>query len=580
MFQKIKKVESNTGKGYRKIDAKFAFPSKIESQFKSSHGVKDAWSSFRQYTRENSLIHQDFVDFIENEIVPVLNIMIKDIHNQQNSMKQNKELRTAVLWECRKKADNVITRLNSDIYATVNSQEKAKNNYAIPKRDPLLTKYVVINTIQDLYKQENRLHKKFLETQDKYREFEQEKIINVYTELFHTFEEYRIQHRLENLESVAKVASIFSAIETDSEWLDFLRHNDNQLVKQTAAFKDEQTFDFPNVSHPLVQPLIMGNLQRHHGKKWTEEYYILSPVGLLHRFKSEKEFLESPLRPDTTMFIPQCTVLVNPTSHLLELKGKALGGLFGGSKKMFELSSEQPHTIKRWIDILGPMALQQETAVINTSLPISVGDADNRSIHSKVLSPEDENAAAAAHQPKTSRSGAEEAGGAADEDTAAVNAEEHQQTEASKQPIAESESPTAAQQQEQVTPITNNASHVVDDDTEDDDDDFRRQTIEYSTHSPITEISPANDEHNPFVSKNNNHSGDSLDHQGTVSSTTPSTPTASTAAISNNMIIGNDGHANTNTAATKTIPRGPTREGSELYWDSNTTPINTPYYEK
>lgn len=132
-----------------------------------------------------------------------------------------------------------------------------------------------------MYKQENRLHKEFLGTQDTYRQFEQEKIINVYTELFRTFENYRVQHKLENLESVAKVASIFSAIETDSEWLDFLKNHENDLVKQTASFKDENTLDFPNVSHPLVQPLILGNLQKHHGKKWTEEYYILSPGKIL-----------------------------------------------------------------------------------------------------------------------------------------------------------------------------------------------------------------------------------------------------------------------------------------------------------
>lgn len=87
------------------------------------------------------MIHQDFVDFIENEIVPILHVMIKDIHAHMNSLKHNKELRTASLWDCRKKADKIITQLNSDIYATVNSQEKSKSPFVIPKRDPLLTKY-------------------------------------------------------------------------------------------------------------------------------------------------------------------------------------------------------------------------------------------------------------------------------------------------------------------------------------------------------------------------------------------------------------------------------------------------------
>jgi hypothetical protein len=141
MFHSIKRVESNTGKDYRKIDSKFPIPTEIKDQFKSSNGVQDAWSAFRQYTRENSLIHQDFVDFIENEIEPCLNIMLKDINSQSQSLKRNKSLRTATLWDSRKKADTIITQLNSDIYNTIRSQEKVKRPYVIPKKDPLLTKY-------------------------------------------------------------------------------------------------------------------------------------------------------------------------------------------------------------------------------------------------------------------------------------------------------------------------------------------------------------------------------------------------------------------------------------------------------
>ncbi|KAI7887827.1 uncharacterized protein EV154DRAFT_327817 [Mucor mucedo] len=446
MFQSIKKVEFSTGKGYRKIDAKFAIPSKIENQFKSSDGVKDAWHAFRQYTRENSLIHQDFVDYIENEILPILHIMLRDIHLHMQGMKHNKQLYTNSLWDCRKQADSVITRLNTDIYATVNIQEKQKSPYVTPKRDPLLTKQVVINTIQKLYKQENRLHKEFLDTQDKYRQFEQEKIINVYTDLFQTFENYRVRHGLENLEGVLKVASIFNAIETDAEWLDFLHHHENDLVKRSAAFKDEVTLDFPNVGHPLVQPAMMGNLQRSHGKKWIEEYYVLSSVGLLHRYKSKNEYLQAPLKPQVTMFIPQCTILVNPTSHLLELRGKTTGGLFG-SKKFFALSSEDPNALRLWIDILDRMALQKPIPIMPRQAPVTATTVDTRSIHSKVLA----------------------------------------EDEVPMQPIVQGTS-----SQHMIAPITNTASHLVyHDDDNDDEDDFRNQTIEYSTHSPIGETPPA-----------------------------------------------------------------------------------------
>ncbi|KAL9553078.1 hypothetical protein MBANPS3_003480 [Mucor bainieri] len=556
-------VESNTGKGYRKIDSKSTIPVKIKDQFKSSHGVQDAWSAFRQYTRENSLIHQDFVDFIENEIVPTLHIILKDIHAMMQSLKHNKDLRTNTLWECRKKADKVITQLNSDIYSTVNAQEKARSNYVIPKgRDPLLSKYVVIHTIRDLYKQENRLHKDFLETQDSYRRFEQEKIINVYTELFQTFERYRVQHHLENLEGVAKVAGIFNAIETDAEWLDFVQHHDNELVKPNAAFKDEQTLDFPNASHPLVQPLNIGVLQRHHGKKWHEEYYVLSPVGLLHRFKSEKDLLNTPLKPEATMFVPQCTILINPTSQLLELKGKILGSLFG-SKKLVELSSSDSAFIKHWIDTMGPMATQQETAVINTPLPPqqqpqqpqhdAVG-ADNRSIQSKVQ---------AENEPESSNLGGVTQDGAVADATTMQSIDQSSTTNAF-QPITN-------------TPASdhhhNNSSlhNHYDDGDDSSDHDFARQTVEYSTHSPAA-VEPS-DATNPFhtMSTNASSSDPAMTHSGP--------PTPNDTMIPVQQKHDDDVHTplasdtkGANTAATTPLRMpggGPTREGSDIFWDTS-----------
>lgn len=130
----------------------------------------------------------------------------------------------------------------------------------------------------ELYRHENKLHKDFLTAQDEYRQFEQEKVIDVYTQLFQTFETYRTEHGLERSEGVSKIVSIFNAIEKDSEWQEFLHHHQNELVKSTAAFKDENALDFPNASHPLVQPLLMGDMKRKVGSsKWHNEYYVLSP---------------------------------------------------------------------------------------------------------------------------------------------------------------------------------------------------------------------------------------------------------------------------------------------------------------
>ena len=145
MFKRIKKIESSIGKDYRKIDVKYTIPTKIQDQFKSSNGVQDAWTAFRQYTRENSLIHQDFVDFIASDVTPALSVMLKDIRDMKQSLRHNKKLKTTKLWDCRKRADKLITQFNTNVYDGVKDLEKAKGPYFVPKKDPLLSRYGIIS---------------------------------------------------------------------------------------------------------------------------------------------------------------------------------------------------------------------------------------------------------------------------------------------------------------------------------------------------------------------------------------------------------------------------------------------------
>lgn len=313
---------------------------------------------------------------------------------------------------------------------------------------------------------------------------------------------------------------------------------------------------------------------------WLFNLLLKCIVGLLHRFKSEKQFRHTPLKPDTTMFIPESTVLVNPTSQLLELKGKALGGMFGGgSKRMFEFSSENHDVIKQWIAILGPMAIQQETKVINTPVPVA-DNVDNRSIHSKVLAAEDDHDQAGPSKldpnaASTNENAAHNTNNDTLKQAPAESSENAAAAVAGAAAVAAGSGAAAATPE--LNPITNVPSHLADNETvsTDDDDDFRRQTIEYSTHSPISETPPPAttnvDEHNPFVNMNNN-SKDSVDKEGTASSATTSPATPTNISYTNNNTTTANGAMATNDAKP---PRGPTREGSELYWDTNTTPLHT-----
>lgn len=245
------------------------------------------------------------------------------------------------------------------------------------------------------------------------------------------------------------------------------------------------------------------------------------------------------MKPEATMFVPQCTILISSTNQLLELKGKFLGSLFG-SKKLVELSSSDPAFIRHWIEMLGPIATQQETAVIDTPLPPqNAVAADTRSIHSKIQ---------AENEPESSNLGGVTQNGAS---TAAYD------NTTSMQPIDQGNTTDNFQ------PITNipASDHQNHHNDADSDHDFARQTVEYSTHSPVAEL-----ETNPLQKISTTAS--SSDPATTL--TGPSTPTGAMTPAQQQQ----DVHTPlvSDTKATTTPLRmpggGPTREGSDIFWDT------------
>lgn len=280
---------------------------------------------------------------------------------------------------------------------------------------------------------------------------------------------------------------------------------------------------------------------------------------MLHRFKSEQDLLNTPLKPEATMFVPQCTILINPTSQLLELKGKILGSLFG-SKKLVELSSSDAPFIRHWINMMGPMATQQETAVINTPLPPQqqpqdAAIADNRSIQSKVQ---------AENEPESSNLGGATQNGA-DADATMQSIDQGSTTNAF-QPITNI--PASDQGHNNASSLHNH----YDDQDDSSDHDFARQTVEYSTHSPAAE-EPSN-ANNPFHTMSTTASSS----DPAMTNTGPSTPTEAMAPVQEKQ--GSDvhtplasdtkgGHSAAVTTPLRMPGGGPTREGSDIFWDTS-----------
>jgi hypothetical protein len=211
-----------------------------------------------------------------------------------------------------------------------------------------------------------------------------------------------------------------------------------------------------------------------------------------------------------------------------------------GTKKSFELSANNLNKRERWIQVIDPIAIQQQGAIKFNLMPIDQPSLGNQSIHSKVQAEDNK-------EPTVAKIDQ------VDASTSAATGENSATTIYNVQPIVRGQGTRER-----------NINELDDDD--DDDNALKRETVEYSTHTPI-------------VTQNQNDY-----YQQQLASTGTVTPTAG--AITSNTVNNNDYHTsvvNVNNnmddqSKTATTPvglshgnrpgGGPTREGSDVFWDT------------
>lgn len=222
------------------------------------------------------------------------------------------------------------------------------------------------------------------------------------------------------------------------------------------------------------------------------------------------------------MFIPQCTIVVNPAKRVLELKGTESGRPFA-SRKIFELSASDPNEFERWIQAITPISVQQQGDA--TYNPILAGQAsfDNASLHSKVQADEENGL----NQPgivNLGQANAASSGAAAGENGA---------THETKDQLNKAE--------KNKTEL--NGNYYAD------DDEVKKLTVEYCTHTPIGTSADSIAPYTTTTENNNNYNKATAMNEDNVMTTKNKAVTSPVDV--NNCIPG----------------IGPTREGSDIFWD-------------
>jgi hypothetical protein len=96
------------------------------------------------------------------------------------------------------------------------------------------------------------------------------------------WEDYCIEHRIDAKTIVGKVTTTFENIKTNSDWNEFVRRNQFQLVNEKATYKTDDDMNYANQNNNLCIPTKVNFLNRKTTfKKWKEGLYILTPCKYL-----------------------------------------------------------------------------------------------------------------------------------------------------------------------------------------------------------------------------------------------------------------------------------------------------------
>ncbi|KAG2216866.1 hypothetical protein INT45_007871 [Circinella minor] len=353
LFKEIQDIESKTAGGYSKSTKNIEYPiPEASGQFMESGGMQDVWLAFRNYAVEQSVRHQDYVNYLDRSVLPSLHSIKKDIKTILKAIHQDKNLKTTHLYEGRRRMDALVSKLDSVI-----QYNRQMPHTAYQRQDPLLINCAVYQANKQLFDSENALHENILNLQHEVHVFESNLVESIRSITLH-LQQFRME-RLEAHSAFGQVTSTLDNMTSETEWDEFVRRNSGNLISDDAPFRTDADISYPNQNNDLVQPIKVGLLERRSGliRNWVEGLYVLTPSGFLHGYKSTQQFDADPMSPEVSIFIPHTNIDCSKNydsmyqENAFEIKGKNAQSMMG-MEKSFMLRAQDQNDLQDWFNKL------------------------------------------------------------------------------------------------------------------------------------------------------------------------------------------------------------------------------------
>lgn len=237
-----------------------------------------------------------------------------------------------------------------------------------------------------VYHQTNKMHETILRLQKEVMITEQQ-FIQDFRQLCQDIYNVRQQTALGIDPGYEKMIQAVENVATDDDWNDFCEHHKQDLISENARFLHPDQLEYPNHTHPLVQPVFAARMERNSNflHRWHEYIYVLTPgkrataksipfthihtqAGFLHEYKSSRSY---PNKPDASIFVPHYNVSTLSTNLHHNL--------------IFQLQAQERHHLQEYMPTSSSSASTTSSSLSFTSVLSEPSSRRNRSMSSKTL---------------------------------------------------------------------------------------------------------------------------------------------------------------------------------------------------
>lgn len=300
-YEGIAKLETFAAVELQKIGGHLPVPLREGNQFMTEGGWQTVLENTRERTRAISDHHNALAHGITHGTLHDLNKVKDNIKEFIEELSEKPSRLATEVGKSRAESTRIITQLAEAItLSKVNPLDLAAND------DPVLLHRQINEQLKSQVKLENLLTMMIIEYQKKCFELEK-RINNDIQAAVQEFESSRsIFAKLISQEWQTIHAGV-TGIDPELEWKEFSKRSDH-LIPDDFPMRDLDNITFPGNNDETTKPITSGILERkkRFTRHYKEGYYVLTPSGYLHEFKSSD--LSKHPQPEVSIFLPNCSL--------------------------------------------------------------------------------------------------------------------------------------------------------------------------------------------------------------------------------------------------------------------------------